>query len=67
MVLEVFWARMCTTEVLYVGVHSSGNSCLLELEPDVYLLRYKNTNGLSPQQHAVQVYGLGSMVYATQR
>lgn len=41
MVLEVFWAQMCTMEVLYIGVHSSGNSSLefLELEPHVYLLR----------------------------
>lgn len=41
MVLEVFWAQMCTMEVLYIGMQSSGNSCLLELEPHVYLLRYQ--------------------------
>lgn len=64
MVLEVFWAQMCTMEVLYIGVHSSGNSSLefLELEPHVYLLRrIPMVSVLS----SMQVYGLAqwSMPY----
>lgn len=31
----------------------------LVLEPHLSLLRYTNINCLHPQQHAVQVYGLG--------